>query len=420
MVVTQIADCRIYIGVPAAIMHRLPLMDMGSLFQMWRRQITDNARRAVDAYQEELLEYRDLATDPRLRAETIDFAVFLRRRTVELATEGAPFSDDDLDIMADMGRRRSEAGLSLTSQRRKLLIHTRLTLREVYEAAGPGDIDATMRTLAWLAPAGLAAQQAYTRGWLDGQRRALSTVARVRLLTTMLLADDGAAQELARGLGMPVADQVLATVVRIVGAPGPDEATRDEFVKLLLKTYWVPLMWRDAHEVVALLPGGGPTADRALALGREVADLVGRPCAVGTAAGHLGTAAGHVGTVDDAVALARRVSEAAPALAAPRHAYDATDVFAELGAAHLPEVERWMRTVARRLTDGPDLVATLYAFYEHDMHRQRTSTALRIHPRTLDYRLGRTHELTGMDPRSTRGVRVLSTAVARILAGDRL
>jgi hypothetical protein len=393
-------------------------MGMGSLFRVWGQQITDNARRAVDAYQEELVEYRDLATDPRLRAETIDFAVFLRKRTVALAADGVPFPAADLEVMADMGRRRSESGLSLASQRRKLLIHTRLTLREVYEAAGPSDIDATMRVLAWLAPAGLAAQQAYTRGWLDGQRRALSTAARVRLLTTLLLADDEAARELARGLAMPVPDRVLATVVRIAGSSAtPDGAARDEFVKVLLKAHWSPIMWRDAHEVVALLPGGGPATERALALGREVATLVGRPCAVGTAAGHIGGVDGRVGTVPDAVALARRVSEAAPALAAPRHAYDATDVFAEVGAALLPEVERWMRTVARRLTDGPDLVATLYAFYEHDMHRLRTSEALRVHPRTLDYRLGRIHELTGMDPRSTRGVRVLSTAVARILAG---
>jgi hypothetical protein len=94
---------------------RLPSTGMGSLFRVWGQQIADNARRAVEAYQEELVEYRDLATDRRLRTETVDFAVFLRRRTVELAADGAPFSDEDLDIMADMGRRRSESGLSLTS-----------------------------------------------------------------------------------------------------------------------------------------------------------------------------------------------------------------------------------------------------------------------------------------------------------------
>ncbi|ROP28981.1 PucR family transcriptional regulator [Couchioplanes caeruleus] len=387
---------------------------MGDLFRLWRQQVTDNARRAVDAYQEELLEYRNLAGSPRGRSEMLDFAVFLRQRTVELAADGAPFPDDDLEFMAAMGRQRGEKGLTLTAQRQGLLLHTRLTLREVYEAAGPSDIDATMHTLAWLAPAGLAAQGAFTRGWIEGQQRTLSTVAQVRLLTVMLLADDKDAAELARGLHMSVPDHVLATVVRVAGGPpGPDQASRDEFASMLLKTHWAPLSWQDPHEVVALIPsapgGQQAAADRVLALAREVAGMVGRPCAVGTAPGR-------VHAFGDAVALARQVSDVAPLRAVPRHAYAVTDVFAELGAARLAEVGQWLQAVAEQLTGGPDLVATLDAYYQHDMNRLRTAAALCIHPRTLDYRLARVRELTGLEPGSTRGVRVLSTAVARILA----
>ena len=43
--------------------------------------------------------------------------------------------------------------------------------------------------------------------------------------------------------------------------------------------------------------------------------------------------------------------------------------------------------------------------------------ALHIHPRTLDYRLRRVREVTAIDPGSTKGVRVLTAAVARLLAG---
>jgi hypothetical protein len=387
---------------------------MGELFRSWGQRVADNARRAVDAYQEELLEYRSLATSPPVRAEMLDFAVFLRRRTVALAADSEPFAAADLELMAAMGRQRGEKGVTLTAQRQVLLLHTRLTLREVYEAAGPNDIDATMHTLAWLAPAGLAAQGAYTRGWLEGQQRTLPTVAQVRLLTAMLLADDVAAGELAHRLHMPVPDHVLATVVRVAGGSGgPDEAARDEFAGMLLKAHWIPVSWQDPHEVVALIPsapGGQPAAaDRALTLAREVADMLGRPCAVGTAPGR-------AHALGEAVALARQVAEAAPVQAVPRHAYAVTDVFAELGAARLPEVERWMRTVAGQLDGGPDLVATLDAYYQQDMNRLRTAAALCIHPRTLDYRLARVRELTGLDPGSTRGVRALSTAVARILA----
>ncbi|MEV4702107.1 helix-turn-helix domain-containing protein [Actinoplanes sp. NPDC049316] len=384
---------------------------MGELFRLWGQRVSDNARRAVAAYQDELPEYRDLAARPQARSEMLDFAVFLRRRTVDLAADSAPFPDDDLELMASMGRRRSEKGLTLSAQRQVLLLHTRLTLREVYEAAGPDDIDATMHTLAWLAPAGLAAQGAYTRGWIEGQQRMLPTAARVQLLAAMLLAGDAGAAELARSLRMTVPDQVLAAVIRVGGEPR--RAAREEFATALLRTQWVPLSWQDPREVIVLIPSvpGGPevAAERVLALAREVARMTGHPCAAGTAPGRRPSFA-------DAVALARQVSDVAPLRATPSHVYAVTDVFAELAVARLPEVEYWIDAVAARLSAGPDLVTTLDAYYQHDMNRLETAAALCIHPRTLDFRLARARELTGLRPGSTRGVRVLSTAVARILA----
>ena len=50
------------------------------------------------------------------------------------------------------------------------------------------------------------------------------------------------------------------------------------------------------------------------------------------------------------------------------------------------------------------------------MNRLLAAAYLYVHPRTLDYRLRRARELTGIDPTTTRGVRTLSAAVARILA----
>ncbi len=93
------------------------------------------------------------------------------------------------------------------------------------------------------------------------------------------------------------------------------------------------------------------------------------------------------------------------------------DVFVELAVADVPFVDAWLRTVARRLEPGPDLLRTLDAYYRHDMSRGSTAEALNVHPRTLDYRLRRVRELTDLDPGSTHGVRVLSTAVTRSLSG---
>lgn len=93
------------------------------------------------------------------------------------------------------------------------------------------------------------------------------------------------------------------------------------------------------------------------------------------------------------------------------------DVFVELASADVPFVDVWLRSLARRLDSGPDLLLTLDAYYCHDMHRGATATALNVHTRTLDYRLRRVRELTGIDPGSTRGVRTLSAVVTRRLSG---
>jgi sugar diacid utilization regulator len=50
------------------------------------------------------------------------------------------------------------------------------------------------------------------------------------------------------------------------------------------------------------------------------------------------------------------------------------------------------------------------------MNRAATAAALHIHPRTLDYRLRRVRDVTGVDPGSTAGVRLLSATVTRSLA----
>uniref|UniRef100_UPI0040403E9D helix-turn-helix domain-containing protein n=1 Tax=Streptomyces sp. TG1A-60 TaxID=3129111 RepID=UPI0040403E9D len=88
-----------------------------------------------------------------------------------------------------------------------------------------------------------------------------------------------------------------------------------------------------------------------------------------------------------------------------------------LAVADAPSVDARLRTPARRPESGPDLLVTLDAYYRHDMHRGTTATALNVHTRTLDYRLGRVRDLTGIDPGSTRGVRTLSAVVTRRLSG---
>lgn len=176
----------------------------------------------------------------------------------------------------------------------------------------------------------------------------------------------------------------------------------------LLTHHWIRMSWQG--EFVALVGADEvrSAADRALAVATELRRLVGLPCAVGAAEGTIADLAG-------TLAQARQVSQAAPRTMST--VYYRTDLFAELAVARVPQVDGWLRDVARRLAGGPALVTTLDSFYRNGMSRTLTAAELRIHPRTLDYRLRRVHDLTGLDPLSVRGVRVLSTTATRVLSG---
>ncbi|HEV2889288.1 MAG TPA: helix-turn-helix domain-containing protein [Frankiaceae bacterium] len=57
-----------------------------------------------------------------------------------------------------------------------------------------------------------------------------------------------------------------------------------------------------------------------------------------------------------------------------------------------------------------ELRRTVESYLENDLDRRRTAAALHVHPNTLDYRLRRVVELTGLDPSTTNGLALLVAA----------
>ncbi len=69
------------------------------------------------------------------------------------------------------------------------------------------------------------------------------------------------------------------------------------------------------------------------------------------------------------------------------------------------------------LDDAPELLDTLTSYIGHELNRQRTARHLFVHANTVDYRLKRIGQLTGIDPSVPSGLRYLQAAiVARGLA----
>ncbi len=145
------------------------LVPVGSLFVGLARQASANARREVEAYTREIPEFGFLEKDSRARARTLEHALWLRRRTVELSPDNSELSVRDLGYIASMGELRAEAGMSLDARQRVLGLHAALMLREINEVteAQRGDgVEEIMRLMTWFAPQGDRGIGAYCQGFV--------------------------------------------------------------------------------------------------------------------------------------------------------------------------------------------------------------------------------------------------------------
>ncbi len=418
---------------------------MGSLFAELARRASANARREVETYTREIPELGFLDRDRRARGETLEHALWLRRRTVELSPDISELTDEDLGWIASMGESRASAGMSLDARQQVLRVHTALMLREINEATdaqrGAG-VDELMRMMTWFAPQGERGIRAYREGFVRVLRHRMPYSEQVSLLARSLLNGDPIAAEIAAAVDMELPEYHAVTVFRLPDPPLLDRFLENE-IDTLVKTHRTPVTWGPGSgdgsaELIALVPlptgaaaqnvpphpapgllsdrvpdlASDLVPDRLPDLVRDFALALGSPCAVGTAVARTAESA-------DALERARRISRAAPLrpASAQSRPHTLADVFVELAVADVPFADAWLRSLARRLDSGPDLLTTLDAYYRHDMHRGSTAAALTVHSRTLDYRLRRVRELTGIDPGSTRGVRALSTVVARRLSG---
>lgn len=187
-------------------------------------------------------------------------------------------------------------------------------------------------------------------------------------------------QELAERLGFPIADSYRPFAGTLPGAAAYEHADIAERLRgrgLLALT--------EGDRVSGLVPLG---ADEALGEA-EALVAVGEP----TPRGQLAEALDELRLL---VELGRRLGHEGGRLE--------PDAFvAELLLARSPRLAE----VARRRALGPleeyarkrgsDLIDTVEAFLAADLDRRRAATALHVHPNTLDYRLKRVEELTGLD-----------------------
>jgi len=265
----------------------------------------------------------------------------------------------------------------------------------VVEAATPGERPALLAGAELLMDYVDRVSAVVAQAYLDARQHLVSEQERrLRDLFDALLgghAVSAGLQELAEAIGFALVDAYRPFAQTLPGAAAPDhaqvaEALRARGVLALTEGDRVTgLIAVDETEAVAgadsltvlsdlaegepLVAVGDPTprADLPAAL-EELRLLL-----------ELGQRLGHVGRLDPGAFVPELLLARSPRLAelARQRALGPLEQYAE-----------------RR---GNDLIDTLEAFVGEDLDRRRTAERLHVHPNTLDYRLRRVAELTGLD-----------------------
>ncbi|QIX28367.1 PucR family transcriptional regulator [Nocardioides sp. JQ2195] len=63
------------------------------------------------------------------------------------------------------------------------------------------------------------------------------------------------------------------------------------------------------------------------------------------------------------------------------------------------------------ISENRELLQTLTTYVEESHRRAPTASRLHVHPNTLDYRLRRVRELTGLDPNAPEGRQLIRAAL---------
>lgn len=316
--------------------------------------------------------------------------------------QGLP--DTDTEVFRERAAQRAEEGVPLVQLLRGYHVGVEVLLDALGAAARPGE-EAALQSLTRMQLSALNATvenviEAYLAGLADQQAAA-------RELARALIRGD-APEEVAGRYGLSVEPGYLVLSVRAHGTQEPVTARRllrQVLARLAPLAEGRALSLPDAYGGCILLPAR--TAPDAVA-GRLSTGLPVPPI-VGAA-----TAA----TPEEVPAAAERARRIA-AVAGEPGLHRLRDVLLEYHLSGAPDSATELRALLEPLDRQTGLTATVAAFLACDFDRRRTARALDVHPNTVDNRLARVAELTGVDPRTARGVQLFGTALTLHRLADR-
>ncbi|MEV6447222.1 helix-turn-helix domain-containing protein [Amycolatopsis sp. NPDC051716] len=313
--------------------------------------------------------------------------------------------------------RRAEEGFPLEA----VLTAYHVGAREIFAVGSASSGSADVADLLEVADRVLAfvgtVTGAVTRGYLEELRTKVGQEHTARRTLLSVLVDGGPVDVVARSAGITLPARYVVLSVEL--GPHADEESpgvdAEIAVRRKLRRFLAAFEQACGDGVLASLDGPGglvllPLSDR-LSDGHAVLDAAGRAAGVTVLAAaetaapaEVREVAAQTGEVLDVLRWFGR----APGL------YRLDDVLVEYQLTRPGAARDRLAAALDPLEAHPELVETLDAYLALDTNRRRTAAQLHVHPNTVDYRLRRVRDLTGIDPLHPAGLpRIIAASAAR-------
>jgi len=334
----------------------------------------------------------------------VKLAEALRTRTVPTAADLAG------PITASAARRAAE-GMPLEAVTAAYCLGLTGFWRAVTADAGPGDLDDLMACTDIIFGYLRAALSAVSTAYLDERQRMVGHEhdSRHALLAALLRGE--ATDDPARRAGVSLPPSYL--VLSLFIGQHPDEAdpningavaTRRKLHRVQTEldhfTGERALSLLDTTGGTILIPAPAPARHNGHPPWswddlRTLADRMGRAASVDL------WAAAAPATPPQVAAAARQTREVLDVTRAfdrPPGLYRLTDLLVEYQLTRPSAATDELKALLDPLDGHTDLLTTLQTHLQHGLNRRRTAAALHLHPNTIDYRLRKIIQLTGLDP----------------------
>jgi PucR C-terminal helix-turn-helix domain len=397
------------------------------LYQRVERVVPRLARSMIERFVAEVPLYAMLPRE-QLDGEILAITEANLRLFFAALREGRSLDDAELADIKESAARRAEERVPLGAVLTAYHVGARMGWQALVDEAAPDELDALVasgtRVLSYAQQVTAAVAAAYLeeQQTISGEERDAR-----RALSSALLAGEPT-DLLAARLGVSIAAAYVVVALRVEAHP--DEADKGvggavSARRKLRRVQGALDSWAGEHVLGLLDTAGGtvlvpvgdddglvaPGAAQAVAeqlpeLTKAISASAGADVVAGAAIAARATDIVRAAEqAHDVVMLARRLGK-------PPGGYLLRDVLLEYQLTRPSDALHELARLLDPIDRNPDLPHTLETYLGHDLDRRRTAAALHVHPNTLDYRLRRIVELTGLDPSTSRGLQLLGAALA--------